>query len=43
LQRPPAFLDHAVEGAIDQVFGILFAVKIELPFKSELKKSSCHA
>jgi hypothetical protein len=40
---PPAFLDDAAEGAIDQVFGILFAVKIELLFKSELEKSGCHA
>jgi hypothetical protein len=43
LQRAPAFLDEAAEGAIDQVFGILFAVKIELAFKSELEKSGCDA
>jgi hypothetical protein len=42
LQRASAFLDEPAEGAIDQIFGILFAEKIDLAFEAKLEQGGCH-
>ena len=39
MQRTPAFLHDAAKRSVDEVAGIFFVVKIELPFKTEFEES----
>ena len=39
LEGAPAFLDDAAKASLDEILGILVAVKIQLAFKAKLEQS----